>query len=114
MLASGSGSELWKSRFTVCVRERVSFVDVLLPTDASFLLISFDFVSLAFSTNYWAASTGHCGYVFGPLLIFTLFQPLICYYTLLQDSRWWQGLGGTEEDRPSPSVSGSIRYHHRH
>jgi len=35
---------------------------------------------------------GACGYVFGPLLLFALVQPLLCYWSLLQDSSWWQGL----------------------
>lgn len=48
------------------------------------------------------ANIGHCGYVFGPLLIFTLFQPLVCYYTLLSDSKWWQGLGGGDDNNCAP------------
>ena len=36
---------------------------------------------------------GRCGYVFGPLLIFTVFQPLVMYITFLEDSRWG-GRGG--------------------
>ncbi len=48
---------------------------------------------------------GKCGYVFGPLFIFTIFQPIVMYWTLLADSRsgssffshsfffsWWQGV----------------------
>lgn len=34
---------------------------------------------------------GLCIDVFGSLLIFALFEPILVYYTLLQDSRWWQG-----------------------
>lgn len=33
-----------------------------------------------------------CGYLFATLLLFAIFQPLICYWTLLQDSDWWQGM----------------------
>jgi hypothetical protein len=32
-----------------------------------------------------------CGYLFATLLLFAVFQPLVCYWTLLQDSDWWQG-----------------------
>lgn len=39
-----------------------------------------------------ASQIGKCGYVFGPLLIFTIFQPIVMYWTLLADSRWWQGV----------------------
>lgn len=35
---------------------------------------------------------GHCGYAFGPLLLFAIVQPTVCYVSLLQDSRWWQGM----------------------
>ncbi len=35
---------------------------------------------------------GECTYVYGSLLIFALCEPFVLYYTLLQDSRWWQGL----------------------
>jgi hypothetical protein len=38
------------------------------------------------------AAIGTCGYIAGPLLFFTLIQPCVCYWALLQDSRWWQGL----------------------
>jgi hypothetical protein len=38
------------------------------------------------------SSIGTCGYIFGPLLIFPLAQSFVCYWALLQDSRWWQGL----------------------
>eukprot|EP01038_Epipyxis_sp_PR26KG_P004338 gene4338-6140_t len=35
---------------------------------------------------------GACLYLFADLAIFALVQPLVCYWTLLQDSRWWQGI----------------------
>lgn len=35
---------------------------------------------------------GSCGYIILQIVFFALFQPLVCYWTLLQDSRWWQGL----------------------
>ena len=56
------------------------------------LFCLYDLLS-AYAKNTQVQSAGHCGYVFGPLLIFTLFQPLVCYYTLLSDSNWWQGFG---------------------
>lgn len=35
---------------------------------------------------------GACGYILCTVFLFAIFQPLVCYWTLLQDSRWWQGL----------------------
>lgn len=37
-------------------------------------------------------SVAACGYVFATLLLFAIFQPLTSYWTLLQDSDWWQGI----------------------
>ena len=62
---------------------------------------TYTFTFTAYSTNPTVESIGHCGYVFGPLLIFTLFQPLVCYYTLLLDSKWWQGILG-DDDKATP------------
>jgi hypothetical protein len=53
------------------------------------VLISFTFAESGEKT---LAEIGACGYVFGPLLLFALLQPGLCYWVLLQDSRWWQGL----------------------
>jgi hypothetical protein len=36
-------------------------------------------------------ASGQCLYVIGTLFPFAIFEPLLLYYTLLQDSRWWQG-----------------------
>lgn len=36
-------------------------------------------------------NTAACGYYIFTLILFAIFQPLICYWTLLQDSDWWQG-----------------------
>jgi serine/threonine protein kinase len=36
-------------------------------------------------------STGSCLYVIGNLFPFAIGEPLLLYYTLLQDSKWWQG-----------------------
>ncbi len=33
-----------------------------------------------------------CGFVFVNLIVLAIAQPVICYWTLLQDSRWWQGI----------------------
>lgn len=33
----------------------------------------------------------YCGYIVVRLLILSIFQPWVCYWTLLQDSQWWQG-----------------------
>eukprot|EP01038_Epipyxis_sp_PR26KG_P004307 gene4307-6103_t len=37
-------------------------------------------------------AAGNCLYVFGCLVPFALIEPFLIYYTLLQDSRWWQGI----------------------
>jgi serine/threonine protein kinase len=37
-------------------------------------------------------NTGACGYIFVSFFFLSIMQPLVCYWTLLQDSRWWQGL----------------------
>jgi hypothetical protein len=37
------------------------------------------------------AAAANCVYVLGTLYPFAVLQPLVMYYTLLQDSRWWQG-----------------------
>ena len=36
-------------------------------------------------------AVGNCTYILGTLFPFTIFEPLLMYYTLLQDSKWWQG-----------------------
>jgi serine/threonine protein kinase len=36
-------------------------------------------------------SAGSCLYVLGNLFPYAIFEPLLMYYTLLQDSKWWQG-----------------------
>jgi hypothetical protein len=36
--------------------------------------------------------TGSCGYIILQILFYAIIQPLVCYWTLLQDSRWWQGI----------------------
>lgn len=38
------------------------------------------------------AEYSNCGYLFTWLVIFPLTQPYVCYHTLLEDSRWWQGI----------------------
>lgn len=38
------------------------------------------------------AGAGSCSYIVVQIVFFSVFQPLVCYWTLLQDSRWWQGL----------------------
>jgi small-conductance mechanosensitive channel len=40
------------------------------------------------SVDHQARLIGQCGYVFGPLFIFTIFQPIVMYKTLLEDSRY--------------------------
>lgn len=54
----------------------------------SFILFYQDKVSFA---------TGKCMYAFGNVCVYFLFEPFLVYYTLLQDSRWWQGLGNSNK-----------------
>ncbi len=39
------------------------------------------------SYNDYTKPAGSCTYVFGSLIVFAVFEPLVLYYTLLQDSR---------------------------
>lgn len=41
---------------------------------------------------YLDLSAGNCFYGLGTLLPYVFFEPTILTYTLIQDSRWWQGL----------------------
>jgi hypothetical protein len=43
--------------------------------------------SLSQANDATAGDIGRCGYVFGPLFIYTIFQPVVMYWTLLADSR---------------------------
>lgn len=52
-------------------------------------------IALLATIFFFAKETQHfanCVYTFGSLFPFALFEPLIMYYVLLLDSRWWQGL----------------------
>jgi hypothetical protein len=72
-----------------------------------FRVVEITLYSMSQVTDPLAAQIGRCGYVFGPLLVFTIFQPIVMYWTLLADSRylpslrpcssspfvrWWQGV----------------------
>jgi hypothetical protein len=50
-----------------------------------------------------------CGYIFVNLVFFALFQPLFCYWTLLIDSRWWQGIDIYQENRTRTESYENIR-----
>ena len=55
------------------------------------------------TTNPTLSAIGACGYILGPLLFFTLAHPFVCYWALLEDSRWWQGLAisqGSPQQQP--------------
>lgn len=61
---------------------------------------------------------GTCGYIFFSLILFSIFQPLLCYWTLLQDSKWWQGieistggLRGSYENMKSPLLGTDFSIH---
>lgn len=67
------------------------------PAAIAYSKFWFIFRLFAFSINIlllnsYTTPIGTCLYIFLSLLLFSIFQPLICYYTLLQDSYWWQGL----------------------
>jgi hypothetical protein len=54
----------------------------------------FRIISLSATILFYVSYTsdvGNCVYVFGSLFPFALLEPLLIYFTLLQDSRWWQG-----------------------
>lgn len=42
--------------------------------------------------DVFTKSLGSCVYVFFSLLVFAAVEPLVLYYTLLQDCMWWQGM----------------------
>jgi hypothetical protein len=52
-----------------------------------FRVLELTFFSMSQVPQYTPNNIGKCGYVFGPLLIFTLFQPVVMYVALLEDSR---------------------------
>jgi len=64
-----------------------------------FRVVELTLYSMAQSPIFTVSQVGKCGYVFGPLLIFTLFQPFVMYVTLLADSRWWQGIEMATDER---------------
>jgi hypothetical protein len=53
-----------------------------------FLAVCFDVTDFFDETNDASA----CGYIFVNLVLFAIVQPIFCYWTLLLDSRWWQGI----------------------
>lgn len=55
----------------------------------------FRLLSILGTVLFYAPRThdaGNCVYVIGTLYPFAILEPLLLYYTLLQDSRWWQGV----------------------
>jgi hypothetical protein len=73
-----------------------------------FRLVTIVLSVLQQTTDPTLSAIGTCGYIFGPLLLFTLLQPFVCYWALLQDSRWWQGLaisqGSAHQQRAQNSI----------
>jgi hypothetical protein len=51
------------------------------------LLVSFS------APGSWALAIGYCGDFSINCLVFALCKPFVIYYTLLSDSKWWQGVG---------------------
>jgi hypothetical protein len=52
-------------------------------------------ISMCASILYFIPAThsvGNCVFVFGSLFPFAVLEPVLMYYTLLQDSMWWQGM----------------------
>lgn len=67
--------------------------------------VIFRLVSIASSVLYFIDGTyseGNCLFVFGTLFPYVLLQPAVLYYTLLLDSRWWQGFEIVENKRGDP------------
>ncbi|RYH02453.1 hypothetical protein EON65_47915, partial [archaeon] len=52
---------------------------------------------------------GSCLYIFLNILLFAIFSPLIVYWTLLLDSRWWQGIDDSNQQRNSSYLFGHTR-----
>lgn len=50
------------------------------------------------------SSYGFCMIMLGPVFIFAVFEPLIVYYTLLQDSKWWTGTELYHSNRTDSSI----------
>lgn len=82
-----------------------------------FRLVAIALYILQETKNTTLNAIGKCGYAFGPLLCFTLIQPFVCYWALLLDSRWWQGLsisqgktGDIEQTLQSPLLGLDISY----
>jgi hypothetical protein len=50
-----------------------------------------------------------CGIILVQIALFAILQPLICYWTLLRDSRWWQGLDFTSDDPKNEGEIDTIR-----
>jgi hypothetical protein len=52
-------------------------------------------VVITLTSMFYIRQTTHvaeCFYTFGCLFPMAIFEPIILYYTFLQDSKWWQGL----------------------
>lgn len=43
------------------------------------------------------ADLGSCGYIIVQVVLFSVIEPFVVYWTLLKDSRWWQGLDVEEQ-----------------
>ena len=41
--------------------------------------------------SFFQKSNAYCTQIFGPVLIYAIFEPAVVYYTLLADSKWWTG-----------------------
>lgn len=54
------------------------------------------------STTY---VTGYCAYAFGNVLLCALFKPFVVYKTLLSDSIWWQGVGGSKRTKSKNDIT---------
>lgn len=56
-----------------------------------FIFVSVNLIATMLTFSESTMLDGSCIEVVGTTLLFGIFEPLIAYYTLILDSRWWQG-----------------------
>lgn len=47
--------------------------------------------------SFFQRANAYCTQIFGPVLLYAIFEPAVVYYTLLADSKWWTGNNLTSE-----------------
>jgi hypothetical protein len=79
---------LWKAPFQHLYRRPAAIFYSKFWAVYRFLAVIINFLVYFKETDDASA----CGYIFVNLVLFAVIQPIICYWTLLLDSRWWQGI----------------------